>query len=94
MIGDTWYPTASMRTLKYFLTDAADNKSGVHQLYFIGEFLQSNVKHIVFVKLDSRFGEYSPKYASYFGIPLRINKSMYGMTNYGNLLLMNWPIGW
>ena len=25
MVGDTWSPTASMRTLKYFLADAAKN---------------------------------------------------------------------
>ena len=24
MVGDTWSPTASMRTLKYFLSDAAN----------------------------------------------------------------------
>ena len=26
MVGDTWSPTASMRTLKYFLADAAKHK--------------------------------------------------------------------
>ena len=26
MVGDTWSPTASMRTLKYFLADAAKQK--------------------------------------------------------------------
>ena len=34
-IGDTWDPTASMRTLKYFLADSAKHKSRVHQLDFI-----------------------------------------------------------
>ena len=36
IIGDTWYPTASMRTLEYFLTDFSNHKSRVHQLDFIG----------------------------------------------------------
>ena len=45
IIGDTWYPTASMRTLKYFLADDSKNKSRVHQLDFIEAFLPSNVKH-------------------------------------------------
>ena len=36
MVGDTWSPTASMRTLKYFLADAAKHKARVHQLDFIG----------------------------------------------------------
>ena len=39
MVGDTWSPTASMRTLKYFLADASKHKSRVHQLDFIGAFL-------------------------------------------------------
>ena len=36
MVGDTWSPTASMRTLKYFLADTAKHKARVHQLDFIG----------------------------------------------------------
>ena len=49
MIGDTWSPTASMRTLEYFLVDAAKHKAIVYQLDFIGAFLQANVKNRVFV---------------------------------------------
>ena len=49
MVGDTWSPTASMRTLNYFLADAAKYKAIVHQLDFIGAFLQAKVKNIVFV---------------------------------------------
>ena len=41
LVGDTWSPTASMRTLKYFLADATKHKARVHQLDFIGEFLQA-----------------------------------------------------
>ena len=32
MVGDTWSPTASMRTLKYFLADADKHRARVHQL--------------------------------------------------------------
>ena len=49
MVGDTWSPTASMRTLKYFLADAAKHKARVHQLESIGAFLQSKVKNRVFL---------------------------------------------
>ena len=63
MIGDTWSPTASMRTLKYFLADAAKHKARVLQLYFIGALLQSKVKNRVFVKLDMRYAAYFPEYA-------------------------------
>ena len=38
VMGDTWSPTASLRTLKYFLGDAARHKSKVKQLDFIGPF--------------------------------------------------------
>ena len=43
IVGDTWSPTASMRTLKYFLVDAPKHKARVHQLDFIGAFLQAKV---------------------------------------------------
>ena len=47
MVGDTWSPTASMRNLKYFLAGSAKYRAIVHQLDFIGAFLQANVKNIV-----------------------------------------------
>ena len=62
MVGDTWSPTASMSTLKYFLADAAKHKARVHQLDFIGAFLQAKVKNRVFVKLDMRYADYFPEY--------------------------------
>ena len=39
MIGYTWYPTVSMRTMKYFSADAVKHKLWVHQLDFIAEFV-------------------------------------------------------
>ena len=63
MVGDTWSPTAFMRTLKYFLADAAKHKSRVYQLDFIGALLQAKVKKRVFVKLDMRYADYFPEYA-------------------------------
>ena len=85
LVGDTWSPTASMRTLKYFLADVTKHKTRVHQLYFIGAFLQAKVKSIVFVKLDSRYTDYFPEYSNYLGRALRLLKSMFVMTNSGNL---------
>ena len=61
MIGYTWSPTASMRNLKYFLADSAEYKARVHQLDFIGTFLQSNVNKRVFVKFDMRNADYFPE---------------------------------
>ena len=62
---------------------------------FIREFIQANVKHRAFVKLDIRYKQYFPEYANYFGRPLIPKKSIYGMTNSGKLFsdeLTNWLI--
>ena len=59
LVGDTWSPTASMRSLKYLLENAAKHMARVDQLDFIGALLQAKVKNIVFVKLDSRYADYS-----------------------------------
>ena len=74
-----------MRTLQYFLAYATKHKARVHQLDFIGAFLQAKVKNRVFVKLDIRYTDYFPEYAKYFGRSLILLKSMYGMTNSGKL---------
>ena len=66
IVGDTWSPTASMGTLKYFLADAKKHKARVHQLDFIGKLFQAKVKNRVFVKLDMRYADYFPEYAQYF----------------------------
>ena len=95
MVGDTWSPTASIRTLNYFLADAPKHKARVHQLDFIGAFLQAKVKNRVFVKLDMRYADYFPEYAQYFGRALILLKSMCGMTNSGKLFsdeLTEWLI--
>ena len=63
LVGDTWSPTASMRTLKYFLVDATKHKAIVYQLYFIGAFLQAKAKNRVFVQLDSRYTYDFPEYS-------------------------------
>ena len=69
-----------MRTLNYFLADAAKHKARVHQLYFIGVFLQDKVKNKLFFKLDIRYPDYFLGYAKYFVRALILLKSIYGMT--------------
>ena len=85
MVGDTWSPTASMRTLKYFFADSTKHKAIFHQLYFIVSFLQAKVNNRVFVKLDSIYTDYLSVYSKYFGRDLILLKSMYGMNNSGKL---------
>ena len=72
MVGDNWSLTASMRTLKYFLAYTSKHKARVHQLDFIGAFLQAKVKNRVFVKLNMRYADYFPEYAQYFGRALKL----------------------
>ena len=67
------------------MVDSAYHKARLHQLDFIGEFLQTNVKNGVFMNLDSRYAEYFSEYSNYFGRALRLMKSMHGMTNYGKI---------
>ena len=54
LVGDTWSPTAFVRTFKYFLANVFKHKVPVYQLDFIGAFLQEKVNNSLFVKLDSR----------------------------------------
>ena len=74
IVGDTWSPTASIRTLKYFLADSAKHKARVHKLDFIGAFLQAKIKNRVFVKLYIRYTDYFSEYAQYFGRALILLK--------------------
>ena len=85
LVGDTWSPTASMRTLKYFSSGATKHKARVHHLDFIGAFLQAKVNNGVFVNLDSIYTDYFPEYAKYFGRAFRLLNSMYGIIYSGNL---------
>ena len=39
LVVEVWSPTASVRTLKYLLADAAKHKAIIYQLDFIGSFL-------------------------------------------------------
>ena len=57
LFGDTWSPTASMSNLIYFFADTAKHRARIHQLDFIGEFLQAKGKNREFVKSDSRYAD-------------------------------------
>ena len=71
--------------MKYLFADTAKRKAIFHQLDFIGSFLRSKVNNRVFVKLYRRYTYYFIEYSNYFGRALRLLKSMYGMTNSGEL---------
>ena len=81
LVGDLLSPTASIKNLKYFLADATKHKARVHQLYFIGAFLQAKVKSTVFFKLDSRYAYYFPEYSNYFGRAFRFDRVQASLRN-------------
>ena len=85
LVGYTWSPTSSMRSLKFFLEDATEHKEMVHKLEIIRELLQANIKNRVFVKLESKYIHYFPEYSKYIGRSLILFKSMYGITNANKL---------
>ena len=76
---DTWSPTSTKRTLRTLLADAAKHGAKIRQLDYIGAFLQAPVRGRIFVTLPSEFSEIHPKYNQYYGRPLRLIKSAYGM---------------
>ena len=54
----SWSPTASIRLLKYFIADAAQNASKIYQLAFIQTFIQSKATKRMFVILDKEFSHF------------------------------------
>jgi hypothetical protein len=77
---DKWSPTASFWALKMFLAHASRIKSRVRQLDFVGAFLQSKTRSRVFVSIPAIYGVLFPEYKEYCDCPVRLAKSMYGMT--------------
>ena len=77
---DKWSPTASFRSLKMFLAHASHLKARVKQLDFIGAFLQANTRSRIFVTIPAVIGIFFPEFKPYCGKPVRLAKSMYGMT--------------
>jgi len=77
---DKWSPTASFRALKMFLAHASRVKARIKQLDFVGAFLQAKTRSRVFISIPPIHGILFPEYKEYCGKPIRLAKSMYGMT--------------
>ena len=76
---DMWSPTSTKHTLRTFLANAAKNNAVIKQLDYVGAFLQAPVRGRIFVHLPDEFKTIYPEYSEYFGKPLRLMKSAYGM---------------
>ena len=75
---DTWSPIASFKELKLFLAYAVWKKCRIYQLDFIGAFLHAIARNRVFTILPNEWRELFPELADWFGVPLRLLKSIYG----------------
>jgi Reverse transcriptase (RNA-dependent DNA polymerase) len=82
---DNSAPLATFRVLKCFLADAARRRRRVYQADFVGAYLQALMDRIVYVMLPIELAEYFPDLAEWFGVPLLLYKSAYGMNSAGHL---------
>ena len=82
---DNWAPLASFRLLKLFLADAARRKRRIYQCDYVGAYLQGFMDRLIYVRLPAEWKEHFPEYAKWFGVPLVLKKSAYGISSAGRL---------
>ena len=90
---DTWSPCASSRGVKLLLADSCKCSRIVKGADFIGAYLQAKVVGRHFVMLPIELQEFFPQYTQYFGVPLLLNKGMYGLVfsgKYWNVEFSEW----
>ena len=79
--NEAWCPIAGFRALKMFLAFAAMIKARIYQLDYVAAFLQADVlgrKFTTFPNTWKELLEGEPELQKWCGIPLRLNKSLYG----------------
>jgi hypothetical protein len=76
--GDTWCAIAGFRALRIFLSTAACQRCCVHQLDFVGTFLQSKAVDRTITILPKEWALLFPDLVEWFGILLLCDKSFYG----------------
>ena len=82
---DNAAPLATFRLLKLFICEAARRKRRIYQADFIGGYLQANMDRAVYVMLPMELKEFFPDLAEWFGAPLLLEKSCYGINSAGRL---------
>ena len=76
----TWSPCPSSRGVKLLLSTTCAARHPLKSGYFIGTYLQAQVIDRHFVKLPLKFAPcYFPEYAKFFGVPLLLDKNIYGL---------------
>ena len=91
---DTWSPCASSRVVKLLLsTTCSYNRTLKGGDFLIGAYLQAKDIGRHFVKLPIEYAYHFPKYAKYFGVPMLLNKGIYGLVyscKYWNIEFSEW----
>ncbi len=80
-LEDSWTPTAPFRSFKCF---SRCSQKQMHSITIgrIGAFWQANVWGRLIFSLPKVYGDIRPAF-KHCGIPLRLEKTMYGMTTWG-----------
>ena len=90
---DTWSPCASSRGVKLLLSTICASSRTLKSADFIGAYLQAKVIGRHFVRLPLEYAYHFPEYAKYFGLPLLLNKGIYGLVysgKYWNIEFSEW----
>ena len=80
---DNSAPLPSFRLLKVFLAEAAHRKRHVYQADYVRAYLQADMDRQVFVRLPSNWATHFPEFVKWFGVPLLLKKSTYGINSAG-----------
>jgi hypothetical protein len=80
---DTWSHCASSRGVKLLISTTCATRCTLKSADFIGAYLQAKVIGRHFVKLPLEYAYLFPKYTKFFGVPLLLNKGIYGLVYSG-----------
>jgi hypothetical protein len=83
---DTWSPCASSRGVKLLISTTCATRRTLKSADFIGAYLQAKVIGRHFVKLPLEYAYLFPEYAKFFGVPLLLDKGIYGLVYSGKYL--------
>ena len=85
-IGENnWAPAITFIILKLFLAEAARLGLPVYQVDFVSAYLQSLMDRPVYVMFPAKWKDIMPEFSKWFGRPLLMVKSVYGVSNAGRL---------
>ena len=78
---DTWCPMAGYRELKIFVAHAVLKKCRIYQIDFVGAFLHAASRNKTYTVLPEDWKELFPDLEEWFGVPLLLLKSVYGVAD-------------